>query len=68
MSMIRKNFYLTREQNDFLKKTNQLSVSEHIRRAIDEYILKIRTSDVSMSKSSSYHRDETGDNSYRSRM
>ena len=51
MSMIRKNFYLTREQNDFLKKTNQLSVSEHIRRAIDEYILKIRTSDVSMSLS-----------------
>lgn len=39
--MIRKNFYLTTEQNAFLKKQKDLSVSEHIRRAIDEYTAKI---------------------------
>ena len=36
--MVRKNFYLTVEQNSFLKKKKSLTVSEHIRRAIDEYI------------------------------
>lgn len=41
MTMIRKNFYLTVEQNAFLKKQKALTVSEHIRRAIDEYIGKI---------------------------
>lgn len=38
--MIRKNFYLTVEQNDFLKKFKGLTVSEHIRRALDEYIAR----------------------------
>ena len=42
--MIRKNFYLTKEQNDFLKNKKSLTVSEHIRRAIDEYIEKMRSS------------------------
>lgn len=41
MVMIRKNFYLTVEQNKFLKKQKGLTVSEHIRRAIDEYIVRI---------------------------
>ena len=40
--MIRKNFYLTSEQDVFLKKRKELSESEHIRRAIDEYIQKLR--------------------------
>jgi hypothetical protein len=36
--MIRKNFYITKEQGDFLRKQKDLTVSEHIRRALDEYI------------------------------
>lgn len=38
--MKRKNFYLTEEQASFLENIDDLSVSEHIRRAIDEYIEK----------------------------
>lgn len=40
VNMIRKNFFLTIDQDIFLKQLNKLSVSEHIRRAIDEYIAK----------------------------
>ena len=45
--MIKCSFYLTKGQRDFLKKLHtldssfdKLSLSEHIRRAIDEYIEK----------------------------
>lgn len=38
MVMIRRNFYCTKEQIDFMKHDRGLTVSEHIRRAIDEYI------------------------------
>lgn len=38
--MRRRNFYLTNEQNSALEKMSELSVSEHLRRAIDEYIEK----------------------------
>jgi len=38
--MLRKNFYITKEQIDFLKKDSGLTVSEHIRRALDEYITR----------------------------
>lgn len=38
--MIRKNFYITLEQDDFLQKHTDLTVSEHIRRAIDAYMQK----------------------------
>jgi len=51
MTMIRKNFYLTQEQNVFLKKQKELTVSEHIRRAIDEYMDKKRNMDASVSPS-----------------
>lgn len=51
MSMIRKNFYLTKEQNAFLKKQKNLSVSEHIRRAIDEYIAVIMNNNATTSPS-----------------
>lgn len=44
MTMIRKNFYITKEQGDFLKKQKDLTVSEHIRRALDEYIEKKKSS------------------------
>jgi len=37
--MVRKNIYITREQDDYLKSLSGHS-SEHIRRAIDEYISK----------------------------
>ena len=39
--MIRKNFYLTKEQNRILKSKKNLTISEHIRRAIDEYIARM---------------------------
>lgn len=51
MVMIRKNFYLTEDQAEFLKKRKDLTVSEHIRRAIDEYISKIRNHVASVSPS-----------------
>lgn len=41
--MIRKNFYLTKEQNRILKGNKALTISEHIRRAIDEYIARFQT-------------------------
>lgn len=39
--MLRKNIYLTQAQVAFLKSINDLSVAEHIRRAIDEYIVRL---------------------------
>jgi len=49
--MVRKNFYLTKEQNDFLRKKKTLTVSEHIRRAIDEYIDRMKPTVASTSPS-----------------
>lgn len=49
--MIRKNFYLTEEQAAFLKHKKDISVSEHIRRAIDEYIEKLKNNSSSVSPS-----------------
>jgi len=40
--MKRINLYVTLKQWKFLKDLNGLSLSEHIRRAIDEYIAKFR--------------------------
>lgn len=42
MYMIRKNIYITEEQHDTLVKHPKITVSEHIRRAIDEYIERMR--------------------------
>lgn len=36
--MLRKEFYITEEQQAFLEVLGEISVSEHIRRALDEYI------------------------------
>lgn len=49
--MIRKNFYVTKDQLDFLKKHNLLTVSEHIRRSIDDYIAKLKNRDATTSPS-----------------
>ena len=40
--MIRINIYITQKQREALEALNQLSLSEHIRRAIDEYITRLR--------------------------
>ena len=48
--MIRKDVYLTSEQASFLE-SQDLSLSEHIRRAIDDYIDKLKALKVSASKS-----------------
>ena len=50
--MKRKDVYLSQEQIDFLE-TKGLSLSEHIRRAIDAYIFKLKGINVSASRSES---------------
>lgn len=47
--MVRRNFFLTLDQDAILKKMDALSVSEHIRRAIDEYIKRHQDSKVTTS-------------------
>lgn len=49
--MKRRNFYLTEEQDQVLESMSELSVSEHLRRAVDEYIAKKRQRQVSISPS-----------------
>lgn len=49
--MIRKNFYLTEEQSKQLKRMKDLTVSEHIRRAVDEYIAKRMNQNATVSPS-----------------
>ena len=49
--MIRRAFYLSDEQNNFLKGLDGLSVSEHLRRAIDEYLKKLQNQNISASQS-----------------
>lgn len=39
--MKRINIYITLKQYEFLKGLNGLSLSEHIRRAIDEYVTRL---------------------------
>jgi len=52
MSMIRKNYLIRQDQIDFLS-TLQGNDSEHIRRAIDEYIQRIRSRQSSATTSPS---------------
>jgi len=40
--MHRVNFYLTDEQVNFLRGLKDIKVSEHIRRAIDQYIERLK--------------------------
>lgn len=49
--MLRKNFYVTKDQLEFLKKHDLLTVSEHIRRAIDNYIDKLKNQNATTSPS-----------------
>ena len=49
--MVRKNLFLKQSQVDILNKVNELSFSEHVRRAVDEYIDKIQIMRVSGSMS-----------------
>lgn len=49
--MKRRNFYLSEEQIEFLKKLDDLTISEHIRRAIDQYIQELQPKNVSSSAS-----------------
>ena len=48
--MIRKNFWLTNDQFRFLRKLEG-NVSEHVRRAVDEYIAKLKIERLNVSKS-----------------
>ena len=50
-SMHRVNFYLTEEQLKILKTLDNLSISEHIRRALDEYLQKLNIQNTSVSLS-----------------
>jgi len=49
--MVLKHIYLSGGQVDFLEGLDGLSVSEHIRRAIDDYIQKKRERNVATSPS-----------------
>ena len=51
MPLVRKNFYFSSEQLEYLEIFDRISVSEHIRRAIDEYIDKLKMLYVSTSQS-----------------
>lgn len=44
--MQRLDFYIPEDKLTFLKKNSSISVSEHIRRAIDEYIKKFEVKAV----------------------
>jgi hypothetical protein len=48
--MIRKDFWLTNDQVRFLRKLEG-NMTEHIRRAIDEYILKTKKEQLKISTS-----------------
>lgn len=57
--MIRKHFYITPEQVEYLIGIDSLTISEHIRRAIDEYIARLKGLNVSASQSKR-REDENG--------
>lgn len=40
--MIKISIYITKKQKEALEALNDLSLSEHIRRAIDEYLARLR--------------------------
>jgi hypothetical protein len=48
--MNRFNVYLAQEQLDFLHEYGKLTISEHIRRAIDKYIKELIMERISASK------------------
>lgn len=54
MSSVRVNVFLPQAQFEFLKEDPDISLSEHIRRAVDEYIEKIKVSKLKATTSPSY--------------
>lgn len=48
---LRKHIVLSEEQVEYLELLDRLTVSEHVRRAIDEYIDRLRGLNVSASQS-----------------
>lgn len=58
--MIRKNFFITGQQEKFFTD-HKLNFSEHVRRAIDEYIF--RFNELNASASASKKEVENGSNS-----
>lgn len=51
VKMKRVNIYLKKSQAKFLNEFNGLSISEHVRRAIDQYISKLQPVKASGSQS-----------------
>ena len=49
--MVKKHLYLDEEQVLYLELLDSLSLSEHVRRAIDDYIDRIKATNVSASAS-----------------
>jgi len=49
--MVRRNLYLTEEQVTFLESLENITLSEHIRRAVDTYIQELKGLNVSASES-----------------
>ena len=48
--MVRKDFYLREDQVEFLSKL-QGQMTDHIRQAVDDYIFKLKSVNVSASQS-----------------
>jgi len=51
--MVKKTFYLSNSQVREMRKMKFATVSEHIRRAIDEYIAKHKAEELNVSQSKS---------------
>lgn len=49
--MYRIDMWLPEEDKNFLKTVNEITISEHIRRAVKEYIQKLKNINVSTSMS-----------------
>ena len=58
--MVRKGVYLTDAQDKFLQSHNELTESEHIRRAMDDYIDTLRSWDACASASKIINNDKNG--------
>lgn len=51
--MIVRSFYIANHQDRFLRDRKTLTVSEHIRRAIEDYIQKVKKEELNVSTSKS---------------
>ena len=55
--MIRKHVFLSDEQVDFLKKNTELRLTDHIRRAMDDYMDKLMNRYATTSQSKIKNKD-----------